>query len=117
MALVIHPRPRYPHRMNRPDNPFAVLAASVLPEQTSGRLSRMAGVNQRIAQRWLSGELPPLPEIVQALKKQRELLAAESPERALDEMIGRWQAAGLDDEVIGAVLSVAYERLLARRVR
>jgi hypothetical protein len=103
--------------MSAPTNPFAALAASVLPEQTSARLARLTGANQRVAQRWITGELEPLPEAVAALEHQRDLLAVESPAGVLDEALERWRAAGLDDEVVGAALSMAYEKLLDRKIR
>ena len=116
-ALVIPTRRRYPRDMRSISSPFSRLAQLVLPEQTSSRLPRLFGLEQRTAQRWMSGEMLPIEGAVEQLERQQGLLAAENPEQALDQLIERWRAAGLADEVIGSVLSVAYEKLLARRIR
>ena len=99
------------------DNPFAALAREVLPEQTSGRLARMFDVNQRIAQRWMSGDLDPPADVVDRLERQRDLLKDHHPGVAMAQVIVKAQDAGLDTEVLGAFLSEVYEFVTKRRIR
>lgn len=99
------------------DHPFAVLARSVLPEQTSGRLARLANVNQRVAQKWLAGDFDPPADVVTKLEQQRDLLQQFHPGNEMAILISRAYDAGLDTEVTGAFLAGAYEILLQRRIR
>src|SRR5690554_504457 len=94
------------------DHPFAILARDFLPKQTSGRLARMADVNQRVAQRWLSGDLEAPADIVARLQAQQALLQQFHPGAEMTLLISRAYDAGLDTEVTGAFISAAYEILL-----
>lgn len=101
----------------KPDHPFAILARDVLPEQTSGRLARMADVNQRIAQRWLSGDLEAPADIVAMLEHQREILTSFHPGGELMKLLQTAHARGLHNEVTGSLVAGAYETLLQRRIK
>lgn len=101
----------------RADNPFAALAREVLPEQTSGRLARMFDVNQRIAQRWMSGDLDVPADVTARLQAQRDMLATFHPGAALTRLISAAYDTGLDAEVTAAFLSAGYEVLLQRKIR
>ena len=99
------------------DHPFAALAREVLPEQTSGRLARMFDVNQRIAQRWMSGDLDAPADVVERLEQQRVLLRSDHPGIEMARVILKAQDAGLDTEVLGAFLSEVYEFVTKRKIR
>lgn len=101
----------------KPDHPFAVLARDVLPEQTSGRLARLADVNQRIAQRWLSGDLEPPADVVSRLERQRDLLKDHHPGMQMAQLIVKAQQAGIETEVLGAFISEVYEFVTKRKIQ
>ncbi len=101
----------------KPAHPFAVLARDVLPEQTSGRLARMFDVNQRIAQRWISGDLEPPPDVWAKLQRQQELLKDHHPGVAMAQIIVQAQQAGIETEVLGAFLSEVYEFVTKRKIQ
>lgn len=103
--------------MKPADLPFYQLAQAILPEQTSGRLARMAGVNQRIAQRWLASDLEVPADVLAKVDEQRAALEKYHPGEQLALVLARAHEAGLDAEVTGAFLSAAYELLLSRRIR
>jgi hypothetical protein len=88
-----------------------------LPEQTSGRLARLGGVDQRVAQRWISGDADVPQDVVAMLQAQRAILDELKAGKDLHLLIDSWKQYGLDDEVIGALISVAYEHILKRRIR
>ena len=103
--------------MNQPTNPFAELAISILPEQTSGRLARMCDVDQRTAQRWMSGAIEPPDEIVALLHAQAAALQAYHPQQALVEVAARAHDAGVEIEVIASWIAAGYEDIVGRRIR
>ena len=99
------------------DHPFALLAKEVLPEQTSGRLARMADVNQRIAQRWLKGELEVPADVIARLETQRGLLQQFHPAAEIALVVAKANGLGLDPEVTGSFIAAGYEILLQRRIK
>jgi uncharacterized protein YgbK (DUF1537 family) len=99
-----------------PDWNFGDAAHQVYPTGPSGRLARSLDVNQRLVQRWISGEQEPTNRAIEYLKAQQQAVLKTSPAAELERMVESWSAAGMDNEAIGAHLAEIYERLLERQI-
>jgi hypothetical protein len=98
-----------------PTNPFAALAAEVLPHQTSARLARLVDVGHRTAQKWVStGDAPD--DVWATLRHQRELLETHAPGPAMSAIATAASMAGLHPEVAAASIAMAYEQVVGREI-
>jgi hypothetical protein len=99
-----------------PDWSFRDAAHEIFPAGTSSRLARVLGVQQRLAQRWLSGEMPPTAEAVEYVRRQQQALKGHNPELSICALVDRWHEAGIDGEVQASHLAHIYETLIDRSI-
>lgn len=97
-----------------PEWDFGEVAHEVYPHAAGRRLARMLDVAPRLAQRWVAGEIVPTERAVAYLKAQERALQGLGIIGALEALIEKWSAAGVDNEVIGAHLAAMHERLTDR---
>ena len=95
---------------------FDEVARDVFPAGTSARLARALDVHQRMAQRWLSGDMQPTPEAVAFVEDQDAALRNRNPTHDLNRLAEEWSTAGLHNEVIASHLADMFERLLGRKI-
>lgn len=110
------PSPTAPSSDDPLENEFAHRAHAVLPTGASGRLARALEVNQRLAQRWLKGEMPPTSQATEFVETQYSLVDRLLPAAAIERLVEGWIAAGLDREVIASHLAAIYERVTNRQI-
>jgi hypothetical protein len=95
---------------------FKSLAQQVFPDATSSRLARSRGVDQRVVQRWLAGQVPVPEDVAEWISEQAKIVGELKLQAELDAAGARWRAAGLDDEAIAAALAVYYAHVTGRRI-
>lgn len=110
------PSPTAPSSDDPLENEFAQRAHAVLPTGTSGRLARALEVNQRLAQRWLKGEMPPTSRATEFVEAQYSLVERLLPGEAIEQLVEGWLGAGLDREVLASHLAGIYERVTNRQI-
>lgn len=99
-----------------PDWIFGDVVHEIFPIGASSRLSRVLDVNQRLAQRWISGEQHPTQRAIAYVKQQEQALVRVGPTGELENLAERWSAAGMDNETIASHLAAIYARLTARQI-
>ncbi len=87
------------------------LLQSVLPEMTSRRIGRLTGKSHRVAQKWLSDEMPVPDDVFHQVEAQAELLKNSSFPADLDAAIAKATAAGLHPEIIASHLAAQYKKV------
>lgn len=95
---------------------FKSLAITVFPDATSARLSHSRGVDKRIVQRWLVGDVPVPDDIATWITEQARIATELKMQAELDQAGRRWKAAGLDEEAIAAALAAYYQHVVGRRI-
>lgn len=104
------------------------VAEQVMPDSASARLSRIFEVNQRTAQKWLSGQIEPPERVVQWLNATYAALYHDFIDEdgkhgpTLDDQISAVIANfvggrhNVHPEVIASHLALHYKRLVHREV-
>lgn len=101
----------------RPDDDYdAALfrrrVTAIFPKGASARLSRVADVNQRLAQRWIVGDAVPPYDVQEYVAEQAKLVEQHEPMRAIVEVAATW--TGLDAEVAQSQIAALYHQLTGK---
>jgi hypothetical protein len=107
-----------PPRNEAPDAPerFADRVREIFPKGATARLARSVEINQRMAQRWMSGQNEAPPDVLEFVAEQTKALQGADIAGQMQRMIEGLQAKGLHGEVIAAQIADAYEQLIGRDI-
>ena len=107
-----------PARNDAPDESerFADRVREIFPKGATARLARSVEINQRMAQRWMSGQNEPPPDVIEFVAEQTKALQGADISGQMQRMIEGLQAKGLHGEVIAAQIADAYEQLIGRDI-
>jgi hypothetical protein len=87
------------------------LLRSVLPEMTSRRIGRLTGKSHRVAQKWLSSEMPVPDDVFHQVELQAELLKSSTFPADLEAAIAKALGQGLHSEIIASHLAAKYKEV------
>jgi hypothetical protein len=102
--------------MSLSDLKFRAAVHRALPDKSSARAARLAGVAQRTAQKWMSNEAPVPEGIAELFRHQGDLAAEYNVQAELQAVIDHFLEVGGHPEVAGSILSAVYQGLLDKPI-
>ena len=90
---------------------------TIFPDSPASRLARACDVTLRTSQKWLNGQIFPVPaDVMDFVEEQFNELKATGYVDALEQLVEKGTGQ-LDPETVAAQLGKAYEKVVGQKIR